>query len=169
MNIKTCFKCNQSRPISDFHKKSRNKDGLMPICKDCNNLRQKEAQSRWRKEHPEQCRRIKREAYKKDPSKKKRIVAAWRKANPDKLAESQLLYKYGITLTEYNNIKEKQNGRCAICDAVNEKLVVDHSHETGKVRGLLCNSCNLMLGHSRDNSNTLNKGAKYLKPDQELS
>lgn len=160
--MKNCHKCQVEKPVSDFHKKSRNKDGLMPICKECNNVRQKEAQKRWRKTHPEQQRQIKKEAYRRDPSKKKNKVAAWRKANPDKLAESQLLYKYGISLAEYKSIKEKQNGCCAICNTRDRKLVVDHSHKTGQIRGLLCTSCNLMLGHSKDQPERLVKAANYL-------
>lgn len=57
--------------------------------------------------------------------------------------------KYGITLAEYDQMLEEQHGVCAICggaDPSGRRLAVDHDHETGKVRGLLCTSCNTRLG-----------------------
>ena len=54
-------------------------------------------------------------------------------------------YKYGITEDEYTAMLEAQEGRCAICN-LERKLVIDHDHKTGKVRGLLCKPCNAMLG-----------------------
>lgn len=52
--------------------------------------------------------------------------------------------------------------KCLICNC-DEKLVVDHNHVTGKVRGMLCNHCNRGLGHFRDNLDTLQKAIEYLK------
>jgi hypothetical protein len=52
--------------------------------------------------------------------------------------------------------------RCLICNS-DEKLVVDHDHETGKIRGMLCNHCNRGLGHFRDNPELLEKAKDYLK------
>lgn len=61
-----------------------------------------------------------------------------------------LLSRYGITQTEYNDMLVEQNYKCRIClrhvDAINHTLAVDHSHETGAVRGLLCQDCNGKLG-----------------------
>jgi len=56
---------------------------------------------------------------------------------------------YNITLDEYDILFEQQNGVCAICGGINyggRRLVVDHDHKTGKVRGLLCHHCNMCLG-----------------------
>ena len=54
---------------------------------------------------------------------------------------------YGITIEDYDRMYEEQGGRCAICrtdqpGGAGERFSVDHDHETGKVRGLLCNNCN---------------------------
>jgi hypothetical protein len=74
------------------------------------------------------------------------------------------LDKYGLTVTQYNNILDNQHGCCAICGTHNadERLVIDHDHKTGYVRGLLCNSCNAGLGFFRDSQWRLNMAANYL-------
>ncbi len=60
------------------------------------------------------------------------------------------LRKFGITQADFDRLMEKQKGVCAICKALPSKrwgvLSVDHNHQTGKVRGLLCLTCNTMLG-----------------------
>lgn len=62
-----------------------------------------------------------------------------------------LKYLYGITLEEYNRLSIRQNGVCAVCGTfqptkAHSRLCVDHDHDTGKVRGLLCSKCNIGLG-----------------------
>lgn len=74
-----------------------------------------------------------------------------------------LKYRYGITIENYNDIVKKQDNRCAICAIDVEKLFVDHCHETLVCRGLLCRSCNLLLGYAYDNIETLKQAIKYLK------
>ena len=74
--------------------------------------------------------------------------------------------KYGITKEEYERLLTDQNGVCAIChepEQVWQGLSVDHDHETGKVRGLLCHKCNPLLGYARDNVNILENAINYLK------
>jgi len=81
---------------------------------------------------------------------------------------------YGITLDEYQEIFKNQNYVCAICNKKESRsntieidgikqLVVDHCHETNKVRGLLCTKCNLLLGYSEDSISILETAIKYLK------
>jgi hypothetical protein len=69
---------------------------------------------------------------------------------------------YGINLKTYMTIVKKQNGKCAICRE-KKKFVVDHDHKTGAVRGLLCNSCNVGLGHFQDNQSQLANAILYLQ------
>lgn len=82
------------------------------------------------------------------------------------------LKKYDINYKEYLKILRKQNGLCAICKkpekiiTKGEKvclLAVDHNHETGKVRGLLCYKCNISIGHLEENITILKNAIKYLK------
>ena len=86
---------------------------------------------------------------------------------------SNLYNNYGITFAVYNALLEKQNHRCAICNALDTSsrlpgpkykhgLVVDHCHTSKQVRGLLCHSCNTMLGACKDNPVTLQSGIDYL-------
>ena len=84
------------------------------------------------------------------------------KENPDKTYNNHLKTTYGIDAIEVEKLKKLQKDKCAICFK-KAKLGVDHNHATGKIRGLLCNACNLLLGWSKDNSDTLIQAAKYLE------
>src|ERR1035437_5998360 len=74
--------------------------------------------------------------------------------------------KYNITQEQYNELFNKQNGKCAICgkhqSELKKALGIDHDHETGKNRGLLCDKCNLLLGHANDNVQVLTQAINYL-------
>lgn len=73
--------------------------------------------------------------------------------------------KYGITIAEYNQLVAEQNGVCACCGGVDRDgawLSVDHDHETGKIRGLLCKGCNTAIGGAKDSVPTLLKMVGYL-------
>jgi hypothetical protein len=85
--------------------------------------------------------------------------------------ESRLKQVFGITLAEYNRMYESQGGVCAICGlperrtegpGVTAKLCVDHDHKTGKVRGLLCRTCNSALGLVNDDISVLLRCMEYL-------
>lgn len=91
----------------------------------------------------------------KNPEKMKIITdrrAAKIKNDPNhklKTRESTLKRNYGITLKDYDNMLNAQNGGCAICDRKpnpGKNLHIDHCHATGRVRGLLCHQCNWFLG-----------------------
>jgi len=72
---------------------------------------------------------------------------------------------YGITLGEYNRILIAQGNVCAICKSSyngKKKFFVDHNHVTGKVRGLLCHKCNILLGGANDSIETLKTAIQYL-------
>ena len=76
--------------------------------------------------------------------------------------EYQIKRYYGLSPEEYNEIVKHQDGKCAICN-LTLKLSVDHNHTTGKVRGLLCSSCNTVLGHARDSIVILQRAILYLE------
>ena len=73
--------------------------------------------------------------------------------------EVRMQSKYGIS---YNDAYVAQGGACKICRKNFDLLCIDHDHETGKARGLLCNNCNLLVGHSLENISTLANAIAYL-------
>lgn len=97
----------------------------------------------------------------------------WRKENSDWNLDYHLKTRYGISLQEYKDLLIKQNGSCAICQKQSitiqskenkiKRLSVDHDHKTGRVRGLLCQKCNVLLGMASDNIVFLTNAIEYLK------
>lgn len=88
--------------------------------------------------------------------------------NEKKRLNDHIKREYGITLEEYNIMLVKQNGVCAICfkpenPKVCKRLSIDHDHETGKVRGLLCRKCNSLLGFVNDSVLHLRSAINYLE------
>jgi hypothetical protein len=73
--------------------------------------------------------------------------------------------KYGVTHDQYLVLLEAQGGVCAICGNSEQKrqLAIDHDHETGEIRGLLCDRCNPMLGYAQDDIAVLEAAIAYLK------
>ena len=185
--MKVCTICKVGKDESEFCKDNAKKDGLRTFCRKCDAQRRKE----YSESHPEdQSRNIKRleEWGKKNKDRvveaKKKWVEnnnsrinsnkrAWRKNNHDKEAAQQfkdgLKLKYGLSLDQHQDIVNKQGNRCAIC---NHEMVdgrkgrycrnTDHSHSTGKVRGILCNCCNKVIGYAYDDITVLENAIKYL-------
>mgnify|MGYP003626547506 CR=1 FL=1 len=74
---------------------------------------------------------------------------------------------YNITIDQYNKMFTDQKGCCKICERhqskLSKRLGVDHNHTTGKVRGLLCDSCNTNIGKYNEDTKILNKMIEYIK------
>ena len=134
--VKKCTKCKQVLPLTNFGKRKVSTDGYNWTCKDCYNAKQRE----FREKNPELHQQYRR--------------------------QSNLRHHYGISMLDYNLQLERQNHRSAICEKHQSEfqsaLVVDHSHDTGKIRALLCGNCNLGLGNFQDDSNVLQKAIEYL-------
>ena len=125
--------------------------------------------SAWKKAHAalmsDPVRLEKKRAYARRQQKK------YREANQQKVRDRKLKDAYGIGLEEYTCLLKKQKGKCAICRMAEHvlfrgqpyRLSVDHCHKTGKVRGLLCRSCNHGLGHFRDRPSLLVRAVEYLR------
>jgi len=101
----------------------------------------------------------------------------WNNDNVEKrktiLLKNALKRYYNITLETFNKMFESQQGCCAICGThqleLKRRLCVDHCHDTGKIRGLLCDACNKGIGHLNDDTVRLQKAIQYLKNDQDWS
>lgn len=93
----------------------------------------------------------------------------YRKRNKKDEKELNKLYqkktKYGLSKEQYLDLFKKQDNKCAICGkSFNEtKACVDHNHNTGNIRGLLCTQCNSLLGMAHDNINILKNAILYLE------
>lgn len=108
------------------------------------------------------CRTCKRMAL---PERKRRATTAQRDYN--------LRTRYGVTLEQFYFLLDTQEYSCAICgieliDEIsykghNGKPVVDHCHDSGNVRGILCNGCNLIIGHAKDDIDRLKRAIVYLE------
>jgi hypothetical protein len=102
----------------------------------------------------------------KNPEKQREATQRWWRENPDRIKDTILRSKYGISLERYNQILQEQGGGCGICGGPPQGgrggYHVDHNHETGVVRGILCGHCNLLLGHAKESLDVLTKAQAYL-------
>lgn len=118
---------------------------------------------------PETRREHRRQYYHANREKEWAKMAEWRRKNPERHASARrrsvLRSKDGLTLEEYDALLLKQGGACAICGQSPslKALHVDHHHETGNVRGLLCNNCNRCLGLLKDDVAVLRSAIVYLE------
>lgn len=143
--MRTCVTCRLELPLGNFTLDTKSKDRLKSQCKSC--------RSNYSK-----ARRLVRADYLRIQSRD------WARNNPDKVKDCHYRSKYGINLVEFDLLSQNQNGKCRLCDKVPKgRLVVDHSHTTGKIRGLLCRSCNGALGVLGDDEQSLLKAINYLK------
>lgn len=147
MDQKLCSNCNEFKPLKDFYKEARVKDGHMRRCKACHC----KATERYRKENLD--------LYAKASKKYWNQISETKKRN-------NWLKRYGITKEEYETMYKKQNQSCWVCKKQclsGQYLSVDHCHKTGKVRGLLCKKCNSALGMLDDDIELLETAIIYLK------
>jgi len=98
----------------------------------------------------------------------------YRQTHKEELKKRRKIYdlknKYGLSITEFDDLLLSENNKCPICgqplDLLNLKnICIDHNHLTGKVRGILCRKCNLAIGLLRDNPEYLRNAIKYLEGD----
>ena len=108
-----------------------------------------------------------------DKEKHNARIRKWRSENKDKVAAQNrrsAFKQYGITQEDYDRFLQHQNYCCAICRSPDTKgrknWCIDHDHRTGKVRGLLCVQCNVLLGNANDSVETLGRAIRYLKDSQ---
>lgn len=146
-----CKKCGTEKPSTEFYKKKGN---LQPKCKPCVDQYQKDARASWTPER--------REANKLYFREYNRRTAKKRNAN-----------RHGLTVEEYDQMINDQDGACAACkrelgELRHTGIDHDHSHCAGHtgcrdcVRGVLCSNCNLALGHLKDDPDTLLMLYNYL-------
>jgi Recombination endonuclease VII len=159
---KECSKCGGPGP---FNKNRLAADGLQRWCVRCVSA---STAARY-KTDPERFRQRKRTPASRE------YYRDWRKKqDPMKLAGQRRKWSlrtlYNLSLEEYDAMLLAQGGVCAVCKqpetarlrSKTKRLTVDHDHRTGEVRGLLCTSCNSLLGHAHDDAAVLAAAAGYL-------
>ncbi len=100
--------------------------------------------------------------YKQYTENNKERVKKYQSRSSEQWKKRNLLRRYKITVEEYEKILQEQNGLCKICNIKPKKIVVDHCHKTGIVRGLLCNECNTAIGLLKENLQSLQNAIMYL-------
>jgi len=145
-DLKRCNKCLADLPLSMFHRESRNKDGRKYTCKTCQNADKRERRAR----NPEKV------AEENKRRRESRGPTRW----------ERLSRLYNLSKEEYYSLLESQGNCCAICKTVHKKYHVDHCHESGIVRGILCSKCNTGLGKFNDNPDMLMLAVRYLKKER---
>lgn len=146
---KRCSRCGKSKDESNFFKNRAKKDGLDEYCKTCR-VSYRESRKKESKEYKATVDRCNKAYYRRNRSK---ILK--------KVKKRRLVYKYGMTEKQYKKMVKDQGEKCAICKR-KARLVVDHNHRTGRVRGLLCVRCNNGLGQFLDRPSLLKKALVYL-------
>ena len=164
----------------------------MPICKKCNKDLDESKFTSYKKRGKEgksytykfsTCTQCRYEHFRSKPENVEKQRKASREhyhRNFDRLTSERMEKRYGITKEQYDILRAKQNYCCSIC-LKNEKdvpkgfakthetaLHVDHDHDTGKIRGLLCTSCNTMLGQAHDDCEVLKRAIDYLEIEDAL-
>lgn len=138
---KPCTACRVVKPLSEYGPDRRTRDGRSAKCREC-------------------CRDIQR-AYWSTPEAKARLKVHEKR--------SKLKYRYGISERDFAELLDRQHGVCAICGlppagtAKTRRLHVDHDHETGRIRGLLCLKCNSALAQFGDRIEGVTKAVDYLQ------
>ena len=122
----------------------------------------------WAAANPEKVKAKRARHHALYPGRIRALSKAWRLRNPDKVKDAYLRRKFGITLDQFKALNEFQSGLCAICDGppngkYDHTLYVDHDHRTGRVRGLLCDNCNVVLGRVDDSPDLLSRMISYLE------
>lgn len=158
---KKCIKCKKDLHLVEFNSNPRSADKKAYRCKKC----QSEDNTNQYVAHIE-----KRKKYSKEYEKIRRNRPTNYKVKKNKALKYK---KYGITEDKYREMVLNQNNLCKICKEMTStishgKLVIDHCHKTGVVRGLLCGSCNVMLGNAKDSIKILKSAIDYLTGDESI-
>jgi len=132
----------------------------------------KERSREYHKSNRDKINKTMRKYYQKNIVKMKEYSRNDRARYPEKYEDRFKKWKYGLSLKDYLVMAEQQKGKCMICDEVimgngaTGKLHIDHDHEKGNVRGLLCYKCNVGLGYFKDNPKILLRAIDYLNEIQ---
>lgn len=136
---KRCCRCKATKPLDEFCVNKTEEDGRSWRCRQCNSENYKQ----WKDRKPLEARRL-------------------------MARRNQIKYNHGLQWDDVVAMLEAQHNLCAICkkefsSGMAKTFRIDHCHSTGRVRALLCHSCNIVLGHVGDSIKILSDSIEYLK------
>jgi hypothetical protein len=183
--MKTCRQCGIEKELNEFEKHITGKDGHRNICNSCMKIKKheyfktnyipkpKRPPGKWSKENREVLNVTRREYYALTKDLQNEKKRNWRKSNPDKDKFQQfkdsLKRLYNLSVEQFEEMKIKQNNRCAICnnefstESFQKQINVDHNHETLKIRQLICLQCNHGIGFSYEDVSLIDNVISYLQ------
>lgn len=140
MTERTCFRCKETKPLTEYWRS--NVDYYQRECKACTKARKA---GWWRTPEGKRC-----------------------------SANTKLKSRFGVTMEQYESMLEKVGGKCEICGAkpeentMSHRIGIDHCHDTGAIRGLLCKPCNTGIAAFKDDEQILLNAIQYLRDRQFL-
>lgn len=143
---KFCPSCQTIKPLDEFGANRSQHDGKQSRCKPC-------------------CVASVTASRHKDPTAHRVSSRRWREKNLDRHADNNAKRNYGVEHGTYARMFAEQEGKCAICSApppANRRFHIDHCHDTGVVRGLLCTCCNTGIGQLKHKKTLLLSAIRYL-------
>lgn len=167
MLTKICTRCKVEWNLDFFPKRRNTKDKHNSWCKDCMLWLQRKN----RQENKEKYRIYSTDYYHKNKQHIKDIGKKYRISRSTYNRNYNYQRHFGVTIKWYNEKLSKQNGVCAVCGNAETRIIhgkiccfaIDHSHITGKVRGLLCSKCNKAIGLLQDSITYTSNAVKYLQ------
>lgn len=157
--MKPCSKCGEHKPVEAFNKRRGEcrpcQSGYRRDYGTANRERLNGAATEYRETNASELASKQRRRYANMPADERRRINR----------EYALRHQYGISAERYDLMLDAQGGGCAICGTAPRRrpLCVDHDHETGRIRGLLCTPCNTALGALGDNLQGVLKAVEYLR------
>jgi hypothetical protein len=175
--MKICGTCKTDKPLDEFY---FSKGKPSSRCRACTRAKASESHERNREHRRDYRHRY----YEENKDKIRDKIREWNDQNKEFIKQRRkkryqenkaeyrskwLMKNYGIKAADYDRMLLEQGGLCKICKSSDHKskrvehFAVDHDHETGQVRGLLCHSCNRGIGYLQDRLEIVEAAAKYLK------
>ncbi|MFF0782014.1 endonuclease VII domain-containing protein [Streptomyces sp. NPDC003720] len=173
--MKRCVRCGESKPRTAFHRRRSNLDGLQQHCRACaSDYHRKRQESLGRKVRPKmdvpeghklclKCGEVKPwSEWHRNATASDGLSTRCKACRAAEGRARHLKRHYGLTEAERDELVASQGGVCCICLAA-VPAHVDHCHETGRVRGVLCFSCNAALGQFKDQPEVIRRAAAYVE------
>lgn len=153
--IRICKVCGEPKDIDCF--KNGKSGKTVKTCRSCRN----EINRNYRQENNDAQKAYDKERYQAQKVRRVKYAREYRKKYPERTRATNWKVKYGITPEEFYAKLNEQNNCCAIChrdmDEYGKIFCVDHNHDTGEIRGLLCDPCNYGLGFYEKHKNEYEK------------